>query len=724
MAGGQPDEIDIGRLLASPPDTDRLEQQRIAAEAKARLLGTPSAVRLGRYALLRWIGAGAFGVVYAARDPEMERDVAIKLLHASSDRALDRRAAMLHEARMQAQVVDPHVVEVFDVGWADERAFVVMRLVDGGDVEAWWREESPASALVVDAIAQAGRGLAAAHRIGLVHRDVKPTNLLRTRDGVVKVADFGLAVTPSGGRIGGTPLFMAPEQRVGASLDGRTDQFSLALVAVRLLTGEIGLPRRRPPRIGAALASVLDRALQPDPARRFPVMDRFVDALERALRPPRARVAWWASAVVASTAIAVASSMPARTVGFALDCDALGHDDLVPPAACLGDTPTLDASALAGMARIDDARVAIHEARYEAAADVLADVLAERVDHGAYVRAEAWYLRAKLDVRNGDDDLAAARFETAYHYAIDASHWWIAVDCATNLAGWAAERQDREAAHRWLQDADALVERAGTPLRLRASWWNAAIGVHLARGDLERAIAAAREAVAAHRELGPSAKLVSALRGQAMTSLMAGRPAESEPAIREALEVAESLGGPNARGRGELLDLLSGTLVELGRPDAALEHQREAVAALSTEYGERHPITHAPRLNLASLLLALDRENEAIAILRALVHELDEADSPSRVRPVARLDLARALRLAGSPDEAETLAVRAIVELESRNDLRPPTLGEAHEELAAIALATGDRVAATRAYERAASAYGDRGLTEAAARAVAKRRGE
>ena len=144
---------------------------------------------IGRYVFRRWIGTGGMGVVVAAYDPELERQVAIKLVLADNDEA---RARLMREAQAMARLSQPNVVTVYEVIWIGDRAGIVMELVDGEDLATWQRNARPGWRDVVAAYVQAARGLAAAHRAGLVHRDFKPSNALRDREGVVRVTDFGL----------------------------------------------------------------------------------------------------------------------------------------------------------------------------------------------------------------------------------------------------------------------------------------------------------------------------------------------------------------------------------------------------------------------------------------------------------------------------------------------------------------------------------------------------
>ncbi|HMV69509.1 MAG TPA: serine/threonine-protein kinase, partial [Myxococcota bacterium] len=182
--------------------------------------------RWDRYVVLHVLGAGGMGVVYEAWDPELERRVALKVLRPGSPMERAQR-----EAQALARITHPNVVSVHDVGVVAGQVFVVMELVAGEPLGGWARGR--ASGEVLDVLVQAGRGLAAAHAVGVVHRDVKPDNILVTRGGRAVVTDLGLARAPTAaphpqaavgsltvtGTLLGTPAYMAPEQARGERVD-------------------------------------------------------------------------------------------------------------------------------------------------------------------------------------------------------------------------------------------------------------------------------------------------------------------------------------------------------------------------------------------------------------------------------------------------------------------------------------------------------------------------
>jgi serine/threonine protein kinase len=255
--------------------------------------------RIGRYRIEDLLGRGGMGVVLRAHDPELDRELAIKLLHervGPGERAR-ARALLLREARAIAKLSHPNVIQVYDVGVHRERVYVAMELVRGQPLHRWMR--GPRSlAELLDVFIQAARGLMAAHRVGLVHRDFKPPNVLVGDDGRTRVLDFGLARPPESeigpvtrepsssdlsltlaGSLVGTPPYMAPEQFEDAVPDARADQFAFC---VSLFEGLFG----RRPFEGEDMAALRDaiqnRALViPSPALVLP--EGLIALLERGL---------------------------------------------------------------------------------------------------------------------------------------------------------------------------------------------------------------------------------------------------------------------------------------------------------------------------------------------------------------------------------------------------------------------------------------------------------
>jgi serine/threonine protein kinase len=189
----------------------------------------PSRTKLGRFEVIECIGRGAMGVVYAAHDPLLARDVALKVLHHQTD-----AQRVIGEARALARLSHPNVVAIYDVGEDGGRAFIAMEMLAGTTLAAWLKVEARSWQAIVEVFLQAGRALSAAHKAGVVHGDFKPENVIIRTDGRVAVTDFGLArmvSTPSeGGQdlMIGTPAYMAPEQLEGGQATPASDQFAFA----------------------------------------------------------------------------------------------------------------------------------------------------------------------------------------------------------------------------------------------------------------------------------------------------------------------------------------------------------------------------------------------------------------------------------------------------------------------------------------------------------------
>ncbi len=252
------------------------------------------------------LGEGGFATVWLYHDADLRSDVAVKALAENWAQRLDVRERFLEEARILRQADSDHVVRVYDVGEVDATPYFVMTYADLGSLATLVDADDPVEpARVVDLVTQAGAGLRVLHELGVVHRDIKPQNLLLRSGGSagdrLLVADLGVAkalLHASGlTQVVGTPAYMAPEQALGTGVDVRADVHSLAAVAYHLLTGStvrtgsVGeVARAVPPRAPSELADlppavddVLLRALRPDPADRWPDIGSFVAAFAAAV---------------------------------------------------------------------------------------------------------------------------------------------------------------------------------------------------------------------------------------------------------------------------------------------------------------------------------------------------------------------------------------------------------------------------------------------------------
>jgi len=348
-----------GRL--SPEDFEGVEQHLSQCEACRELVAVATAATspalaggdesfpsggqpmVGRYEILSPIGAGGMGVVYAAHDPQLDRKVALKMLRPSGLPGVSPqqlRARILREGRAMALLSHPNVLAVHDVGEFQDQVFVAMELAEGGTVASWLRERPRSWRKVLDVFLAAGKGLAAAHAKGLVHRDFKPENILFGGDGRVLVTDFGVAQltavpgsapltadTPETGSptvslcssaLVGSPAYMAPEQMRGEQADVRADIFSFCVSLYEALYGErpfagetvADLQRavsesevRHPPRgtrVPAWIHRALLRGLRAEPGERPQMMEALLASLSR----PRRR---WAPLFLAGMGLLAAA---------------------------------------------------------------------------------------------------------------------------------------------------------------------------------------------------------------------------------------------------------------------------------------------------------------------------------------------------------------------------------------------------------------------------------
>jgi len=370
-----------------------LEARMLVASLRTRLFQRPDLpVRLGRYRLLGRLGEGGMGTVFAAHDEQLDRRVAVKLLHTTRGKSGATPLARLRrEAQALARLSHPNVVQVFEIDEFDGQAFVAMELVRGVTLRAWLAQRTRGLDEILEVFIQAGHGLAAAHAAGLVHRDFKPENVLVGGDGRVRVVDFGLVrgdpafdlhddPTPrprdpgltETGAVLGTPAYMAPEQAGGdLPVDARSDQYSLCVALHEALHGtRPGTPSTATTAIPGRVGAALRRGLKVDPQARFPTMHALLAALDR--RPARARSRTIALAVI------IAAVLVAAIAGVVAGVRAMQAD-------------RQQRAAEARLAAIDGRLVELSAAGEVAAGErLLADFSAAPELRGTDVGARAW----------------------------------------------------------------------------------------------------------------------------------------------------------------------------------------------------------------------------------------------------------------------------------------------------------------------------------------------
>lgn len=333
-----------GSGVTTSPDAGILGSEERTQISQTREPGAQGAVVplrkgavVGRYVILERLGTGGLGEVYRAYDPDLDRQVAVKvlkrgLLVEKGAESLTQRLVV--EARSLAKLSHPNVVTVHDVGRVEDRPFIAMELVEGLTLGAWLADSKRGWVEIRDVFVQAAQGLAAAHQRGLVHRDFKPSNVLVGADGIVRVVDFGLARALAGGdgedhehasqpspeprvatesltgtgELLGTPAYMSPEQHEGRAAGTKTDQFSFCAAFYEALYGLRPYRGRTQEAIRAAiqhgaieepdnqrsvpawLRRALLRGLAVDPEQRFPTMEALIQSVTRDRR--RRRTQW------------------------------------------------------------------------------------------------------------------------------------------------------------------------------------------------------------------------------------------------------------------------------------------------------------------------------------------------------------------------------------------------------------------------------------------------
>jgi tetratricopeptide (TPR) repeat protein/predicted Ser/Thr protein kinase len=680
-----------------PPSEGGIETQAMRRAVEARLFGEAAEpVQVGRFVLGERIGRGGMGVVYRAHDPELDREVAIKIVRrdpgASSGADAER---MLKEARALARLSHPNVVSVLDVGRTGDGIYIAMELVVGRTLLEYCRDRlgdrKTRCARIVELARQAASGLAAAHDAGIVHRDVKPSNILVGDDGRVRIIDFGLAraasdepgaeprVTADGtsadrltatGEVAGTPAYMAPEQdspparsptsspRLLHKATARSDQFAWALSFWEALfdappySGRTRLELREamqagriaPPPEGHAVPRhvrrVLERALVPWPAERYEDMHDVANALARRSRKSIALVA------AATAALGVAWVLLPGTIDRASSCASTARE--------------IEASW--GPAEREALRTA-----------VLGD--------GGPIGTETW---SRLEPRL--DHFVASWVNTRTAVCLAARQ--PSVD--TSIA--CLDQRRRTFEHRIALLATADASAASRALQLAATlpsvtdcndptWLHAQVKPP-EDADLD---AAATEAADQIDEVG------------ALVSL--GRAEEALPRIDELVVATERMGYGPVLARA--LHVRGFAQDELGHDEDALEDYRRAyfLAMENGDYGRAAESAAEVAYVHGDRLRQVDEADEWLGHMSAALERAPAGDATLR----ARCEVRRATVLRRKGDRPAALAaveaaVTAFVAAEGEDDVRIPgalvIAIDVHREL-------GDPEAATRAGERA-----------------------
>ncbi|MBX7083725.1 MAG: serine/threonine-protein kinase, partial [Nannocystaceae bacterium] len=714
-----------GTLSLSLVSADALESPAaIAARHRARGIAEVPR-RIGRYEIGERLGAGGMGEVFSAYDPTLGRSLAIKLVHAElltglvADEAVPATMRLFREAQTLARVNHPHVVQVYEVGTLGTSVYLALEVVRGPTLRQW-SERRPGLAPALDVLVQVAQGLHAIHRVGLVHRDVKPDNVIVADDGRTRVVDFGLARTcvlgtpspggseaPAGaheaerslpspstplparltatGAVVGTPVYMAPEQLRRQVIDPRCDQFAFCVMAWELLLGERPFASgnlhtlfqahragARPPAnctVPPEIVRVLQRGLSYEPSARWPDMDALVQALTQARTRPRTRLR--IAAVALPTAMLAAVTLARLDLG-ASPCERLGPD---------GERAHARARTLAGAAIAAPQRTQL-QARAHALADQRAAVCEQ----------------ARADPQQGRAATAACLDRALAR--IDATATALASDGESTAQLDALTWLDRDAA-RGCDEANA----ADLPLDPRTATEVARVRTALDQARAELALG--RLAALAEREPGLSAMAIATgfapLQAEAAAfagelASAQGDPTRARALLLGAADQAEAA-GLDAFAAELWLTLARVSIAELA--DASLaEHDLRRAQASVARLPEDATLREGVQLRRAQLSRLRGDLEGAHTQLQPLLAALGDATVPPHAWPVLEvaIDVAQAR---GAIDEARGWARR-------ERDAVVAALGPDHVALARLdynlgmlELRHGDADAALGALERA-----------------------
>ncbi|MCX4240966.1 serine/threonine-protein kinase [Paraliomyxa miuraensis] len=575
---------------------------------------------VGRFEVQGTLGRGGMGSVLEAIDPMIGRTVAIKLLHpriAAADRERLRR-----EARILARVAHPNVVQVYEIGEHEGRLFVAMERVPGKTLRQW-QAARPGWQECLDAYRQAARGLAAAHAVGVVHRDFKPHNCMRDDSGRVRVLDFGLAHEPGADddrASGGTVAYMAPEQLAGGPVDARSDQFAFCVSLLEAVGGVHPFAGDRRRGLASAstagrravpswLTGALRQGLREHPDARWPSME----ALLHALAPPQPRT-WHVLRAMTASAVGIAGGL--WWAAGLPDEPCRGADQRVAQVWNEQRSKRAEAGMLATKLPIASDSWAHTQPWLDAYAGRWAEAHAE-ICRATYVRGEQspeqldlrmTCLGRRLDVlsslldslEHADAEVALASIDAAMRLPDPAVCSSLELDDGSEPPEAAALRRALIAAQteqRMARLAPALAGFQAVLERAQSSGWTrlvveAQLGIGMVESDLGHGTRAAealdlasREAFAAGHD---DVALEATLEHAEVLGLLLGAFEPAEASLQRAEALLERLGNPEAaRFRHALV--ASKVLIRHGRLEPATHWLASAAELEMRLYGARHP---------------------------------------------------------------------------------------------------------------------------------------
>jgi tetratricopeptide (TPR) repeat protein len=747
-------DLDATRVDASEPSS-------AAAEGTGHKASLARGATVGRYLIVDELGAGGMGEVFSAWDPELDRRIALKLVKLSQrEKAADARNRLLREAQALAKLSHPNVVAVYDVGTHGDRVFIAMEYVEGRTMGDWIEQQAPSDlpsprwreglALML----QAGRGLAAAHAEGLVHRDFKPANIMVSDDGRVRVLDFGLArrfgeddpedsgPTPrdasadsldisgpfshssrsslrmqltQAGMVMGTPAYMAPEQFFGGHIDARTDQFSFCIVLYRVLMGVRPFAGETFHELGRAVARgelrelpkasgvprtvrlVLRRGLSVGRDQRYPTMDALLHDLERATAQGRRRL-WLASAAAAVVLVG--------GVGGAM---ALAASEAEAP--CKGAPAKLegvwDEPLRTQMAAAFERTALPYAEDVRTATERSIDTYTERWVDLHVQTCEATRVRgdqseALMDLRIGCLDgklrdvaalttvLASADVKVVENAAQAAQALGSPEDCAA---------LEREAANLWRPDdpeAAAAVEQVREQVAKARAFGRA--------GKYDEGLAATQLAALAARQTGYDPVIAEA-------AVSMGELSERKmlaPAARDGYEEALYAAAASGHGRIEahaLIGLLSVWGMHLNDTEGALRYGKHAEAVLE-RLGHPPDLEAALALYRGNTLMQATRLEAAVEAFGRAIQQSEGIAAAERIHLAALNNLAAVHGQQGHYREAAAAFVRALELTEERMGPWHPIVGTNHNNLGVTYARLEDYERAMHHAQRALEIYG------------------
>ena len=612
---------------------------------------------VGRYVVLDCLGSGGMGVVYAAYDGELDRKVALKFLTTPDPTRL------LREARSLARITHPNVVVLYEVDTFDGRVFAAMELVDGITLAEWLEAEPRGWREILRVFVEMGRGLAAVHASRLVHRDVKPSNVLIGRDGRARLSDFGLAGDPvdHAGERAGTPKYMAPEQRAGAA-DARSDQYSFCVAFDHALQGAPGWIR-----------AVLARGSDNDPANRFPSMDALLHELTT--KRDRIRRWWFAAAALIAVglgAFGLSNLHDERRSCRGFDTRLTGVWDaevkrrveraFVTASGTIGTetwqrvahnldafaarwsamrTDVCEATHVRGeqSAELLDIRISCLDSRLEELRELTS--LFQVADHALVLEAPKASLKlSSLDdcgkattlmplppTANARRELAALQGELGKAHSVryvrsgEALERTRKVVERARLLGYrpfeaealltlATLERDLDVVENALRDAIRAAQAGRDDLNAARAWNRLVFHVSYLQGRPVDAKEITKDAYAALERLGAGHDEVEAQ----LLAALGGEAAENLPRQQKALAIYERVRGSDHQDTALIHNNVGTALYQLGELAKATEHYRKALAIQERLFGPNHPTVAFTLNNLANPIADQGRHAEAIAL--------------------------------------------------------------------------------------------------------------